>query len=499
MQSYIQPILRCDQCNKPFDKQSTHKRHVYYCRSRKASKTTRSRSCIPCAKGKSACDKGRPQCVRCVNKSLQCHYPGDASRTASQGEGDASAGITPLPLTAAASPGVGTVHDAGYFANLGLPDGLDIVIPDLPAFGEGYRIEWDDDTSMATAELFNLPRKPSYPSLTSPPLVPVQVPPIPLTTQEQQNHHLPLPLPIPTAPSSAVRSLVWRPRMQPGAQRTCNLILHTLKSYPLMMLRHNSLPPFIHPFPVSSDVDDPDMEPLKNCMSLVHIISSGIQSSRKLFWKNVRLECERLLSKRLRKWELLAAMQALSIYILIRLDEGETDYNNFDSLLVKTVIAIAQQLGHVDVTCNNQCGLCNSDIQVSWKEWIFRESRRRLAIIYRVVNMLVYFEPAALCDMPAEFILAPLPERKQLWEAADEFAWKAESQRNPGLQVSFALAADGEIVKLDEGRLSCSDAWLAYESRDATMPTRVTASWEEWCAGIDGFGGLVMLAASLVS
>lgn len=113
--------------------------------------------------------------------------------------------------------------------------------------------------------------------------------------------------------------------------------------------------------------------------------------------------------------------------------------------------------------------------------------------------MLVYFEPAALCDMPAEFILAPLPERKQLWEAADEFAWKAESQRNPGLQVSFALAADGEIVKLDEGRLSCSDAWLAYESRDATMPTRVTASWEEWCAGIDGFGGLVMLAASLVS
>jgi hypothetical protein len=31
-------------------------------------------------------------------------------------------------------------------------------------------------------------------------------------------------------------------------------------------------------------------------------------------------------------------MQALSIYILIRLDEGETDHNNFDSLLLATVI-----------------------------------------------------------------------------------------------------------------------------------------------------------------
>jgi len=30
-------------------------------------------------------------------------------------------------------------------------------------------------------------------------------------------------------------------------------------------------------------------------------------------------------------------MQALSIYIIIRLDEGETDHNNFDFLLLATV------------------------------------------------------------------------------------------------------------------------------------------------------------------
>jgi hypothetical protein len=112
--------------------------------------------------------------------------------------------------------------------------------------------------------------------------------------------------------------------------------------------------------------------------------------------------------------------------------------------------------------------------------------------------MLMYFEPGAMCGMPTDLILAPLPARKQLWEAADEFAWRAESQREPGIQVSFGLAADGDIVKLDESRLSCSDVWLSHHSSDSRTPSRSTASWEEWCAGADGFSALVMLAASLI-
>lgn len=77
--------------------------------------------------------------------------------------------------------------------------------------------------------------------------------------------------------------------MQAGTQRTANLILHNLKSYPLMIRRHNTLPPFIHKSSVSSNVEDVHMEPLNNCLSLVHMIGGGVQGSRKLFWKNVRL------------------------------------------------------------------------------------------------------------------------------------------------------------------------------------------------------------------
>jgi len=38
------------------------------------------------------------------------------------------------------------------------------------------------------------------------------------------------------------------------------------------------------------------------------------------------------------KWALLLAIQALAIYVMIRLDEGETEYNNFDTLLLSTVM-----------------------------------------------------------------------------------------------------------------------------------------------------------------
>lgn len=113
--------------------------------------------------------------------------------------------------------------------------------------------------------------------------------------------------------------------------------------------------------------------------------------------------------------------------------------------------------------------------------------------------MLVFFEPAAMCDLPEDLVLAPLPAKKQLWEAGDEFKWRAENERQPGVQTAFGLAASGELVKLDEGQpLPCNVKQL-HESMDARTYSRSPASWEEWCSGMDGFGGLIMLAASLVA
>lgn len=95
---------------------------------------------------------------------------------------------------------------------------------------------------------------------------------------------------IPPQPASA-RLLKPRQNARPDVQRTTTLIHRTLKSYLLTMLHQNSLPPFIHQNMTSTALE---MEALDNCITLVHMLSSGSRGSRKLFWKNVQMECERI-------------------------------------------------------------------------------------------------------------------------------------------------------------------------------------------------------------
>ncbi|KAF2122992.1 hypothetical protein BDV96DRAFT_639543 [Lophiotrema nucula] len=489
----LQAVLRCKLCNKPFDKESTLKRHGYYCRSRRDGKATRVRSCISCARGKARCDNGQPGCSRCTAKGIECHYPAKTSN--SRGLRSSHAGDTSIPrvhgiLEHVAEP---SHQQATNDVDASLQGLLDISDADFANLGS-ESFDWNEPYLIDFAEFMDLPidsENTARPSSDCNALVSRSPTGSAKPAGSIQNYKLPH-TPIPISPSTTIRSLVQKPKLHAGPQR---MILHTLRSYPLMMLRHNTLPPFIHPRLISTDFEEGKMEPLANCVSLVHMISSGVQGSRKLFWKNVRLECERLCAEilTLSKWELVTAMQALSIYILIRLDEGETDDNNYDYLLLATVIA--QQLACVDIVKGHKCGQAfNRD----WKHWIFEESRRRLAIIYRVVAMLFYFEPAAMCELQTDLVLAPLPGKKQLWEANDESVWLTESERDPAARTSFALAANGELVELDEGQLFCGDLVLQYNSSDGTSPSRRATHWEQWCSGVDAFGGLVLLAASLV-
>ncbi|RAO73580.1 uncharacterized protein BHQ10_009592 [Talaromyces amestolkiae] len=323
-------------------------------------------------------------------------------------------------------------------------------------------------------------------------------------THSSNELSLSIPLSLPTY---TPRSLIQRPKVKPGTGRIANLMFHTLKSYPQMMLRPDTLPPFIHPAWV-----------------LVHMVSSRVWGSRKLFWRNVRMECERLCEEypRMKKGELLAAMQALAIYIIMRLDEGETEYNNFDLLLCKTVILISKEHNRNDNTDTVQSVSSDIDRESKWQKWIYTESHRRLCIVYKIINMLIYFEPSGDCDSRGTgLILAPLPARKQLWEANDEITWNMETDReskpdsrtdttetfSASSSTTFGLATNGELVTLDmrQGQNFCANAALSMHTQQSLLnggssssSPKIRANWEDWCAGMDGLGGLVMLAASLV-
>ena len=441
-------VLRCTLCDKPFDRQSSLKRHGYYCRSRKVGVISRSRSCIACAKSKIRCDGARPACGRCANKNHECHYntgnikPSKTPNTSNvvQAGGNGASAVAPASQSQPA-----TSADTVYTGT------------ELDVLNMNY-LDW----SMIDDALFGMPS---------------------------------WDMTMPTMPATEVRTLTQRHTQDTGMQRVASLMLSTFKSYLRDMLHHDTMPPFIHPSQSSSANIS---EPLANCISLIHMISSP-KGSRKLFWRNVRTECEHIRAGRYAVDEktLLAAMQALSIYIFVRLDEGETEHNNLDSLLVDTITAAIEQFSAIDA-CRIQRATQHADGRPSWENWILEESRRRLSLVMRIINMLVYFQPVNLCTLPKDLLLAPLPARKRLWEAPEAHTWKLESE---GHDETYGMAKSGELVRLNESSLLFDHTDLIREkfcgAESYSKKIRNVAAWEDWLSNTDGFGGLVMLAASL--
>jgi len=310
-------VLRCGLCNKPFDKsrlylpsntkfvptnsdcvESTLKRHVCYCRSRVGGSKPRARSCLSCATKRTRCDNRQPQCSRCMTKAIECLYPVKRSmREEPDIQHSDGWPIEHMSIRSSSqknSLSLKDRQDASNIASTTLDDAL--LMPNLESADlDANFLSWNDPdlnfTEFLDAQMSFEPGEESSQLLSS-----LSRHSTPSTGQVFQVHQdfSPHSLSIPRSPTQNVRSLIPRSRTKTGApQRIANLILHTLKSYPLMMLRHNNLPPFIHPGMINSNDDNTQIEPLTNCISLVHMISNG-KGSRKLFWKNVGTECEYL-------------------------------------------------------------------------------------------------------------------------------------------------------------------------------------------------------------
>lgn len=232
-----------------------------------------------------------------MTKAIECHYPTRASsNTGSKVSTSAGIAISAQNISAAlvTDPSDKDNRHEARNDRGALPQGeIGLSNPEWDDFG-GVSLDWDEQ-DFGFVDLLDPGRTVAYSVLGTVSLGSDLTPSMDQESQRPQGS-LPPRVSIPTRPTDTVRSLILRPRLQAGAQRITGLILHVLKSYPLMMLRHDTLPPFIHPQSVSHDFENSNIESLDDCISLVGMISRRGHGSRKLFWINVRLQCERFLA-----------------------------------------------------------------------------------------------------------------------------------------------------------------------------------------------------------
>lgn len=277
------------------------KRHGYYCRSLKEkTRPIRSRSCIACAKAKARCDNKSPDCSRCVAKDIVCRlqthrnaresFSGNLAKTAQVNTH--SAGDDPTLVTQRRASPI-PPHSASTF------DATEFSAPELdfPTIVE-EQFAWEM-LDFDGSDIPNVGAQADPKALHASTIPASNVPYLPLPNfgcQIKPLGHTRHPS-IPRMPAYSIRSFRENPAIDGGIQgRTAMLMHRILTSYPMMMRSQDSLPPFIHPSFLSpaQESESNSFESLVTCMNLMQMVGTNAPGSRKLLWKNVRLECERL-------------------------------------------------------------------------------------------------------------------------------------------------------------------------------------------------------------
>ncbi|KAL0942783.1 C6 finger domain-containing protein [Colletotrichum truncatum] len=173
---------------------------------------------------------------------------------------------------------------------------------------------------------------------------------------------------------------------------TAKVLLGQLLSYPAMMAKGGRLPPTIFPQCVINGTIPPSEcssqgyhqclpEELAICSSLVQSFEARTPGSEAFVWANIYKEIERIRkeSNSFGRDRLLAAMQALTIYVLLQTRDRDSIPKHDIDMLLSTPLLLARRL-----CCQAPDFASNliNGASLDRKEWVFRESLRR----YDVVN-----------------------------------------------------------------------------------------------------------------
>ncbi|KIW48328.1 hypothetical protein, variant [Exophiala oligosperma] len=496
-------IQFCHICEKPFTTENAYTRHTTYCRKAQGRHKRRSQACAACRSAKAKCSF-EEQCQRCKKHGLSCIYgskkiaPIANSRpaeipgtTAAEQEDVATEFESAEPIiddlqketrnscTTAHPPAATLGDDDDAFRDSVFNDEVsDLLGIDGTLIGSTLVSSLDDDDDahiMSSQQLSQQQQLSLEPSATS------------SSSQQRLMHEIQgrntyddrlwSKFFFPSDPYASwsvygdAEKWVMQPIYMPSSvsQTHASRVVRMLRSFPRMMLRRETFPPFIH---THQGHDLP--EPIANCMSIAQIFCSRNTVNGAFVWRTIRAEQDRLVREmhRFSAKDLLAALQAYFVYMIMRA-EDDTGYTSRDVEMISSMKALcAVYLDH--------CGIedlvpeSRNDRTTTWSLWAFKEGRRRSLLIYYLINRVFNIFIGHDCPLTNNFMALPLPSPRHAWEARSDSVWSA------AYADSFEtdrLMTFGDLVK--ETRFS-------------------TKRLDEWHCSIDYLGLILESAADLV-
>lgn len=283
--------------------EKTKNRHRFYCRSKlsKGQRLPPKRSCIACVRAKVRCDVRPRKCARCESKGIKCEWPPrtgylpTTESLSSQRGPEASEASTDL----IPSPSSLQIQKTGGELNHELSSGILTNVDNL-----------DRHASTQSLDLSGVPPLNSINPATGPVsnLLDEQQPDLfalsarlaqygaPFQSYQFTANSITFPhIPRQISTRNEWRAFQHRIFSNPTQKQSAATLRRFLASYPTMMLRRETFPPFIHP-QCMPDVEGNVslLKPLERCVELARAFRYRARENAESVWRDIRVEHERL-------------------------------------------------------------------------------------------------------------------------------------------------------------------------------------------------------------
>ncbi|CAG9987044.1 unnamed protein product [Clonostachys byssicola] len=475
---------------------------------------SRKKACTNCRSSKAGCDRALPACHRCVEKQLRCIYDGRKRDRFSPLARPLLPRVTKSPLQGSAVTPSGNPEDD--------PSKNPTTDDPTAQSTAAFPIEWwgsDEfgDSIDSTAKVYagNSVIQLEPPIGTSACGIAGALP-----SRFSLDERL-------TAPALGIAGLNYstpdsqlisatqrsdsRKLRQRYPLRDCLLgvaVLGQLCSYPKMMIEGLKLPPFIKapchqneelaPSCVTAGRHQCFPKRLDTCAGLVQMYYSRTDENVDVIWSMIYAEVAKLASEVRMDPELeqltnlqcplpeekLEIMQCLTIFLLLQADDPQSyEANDIDFLLTVAIDT------YYDLALTQEWRFELPNARPLYREWIFRETMRRLMIIYGIFDLLlegIVGTDKTGCKGGSGLSNASLPCTRDLWEASTVRTWVACYQK-------YIFSRQGGVMLLTRHimELRLTDPF-AIPLGDSPISEMV-----HWCKGMDTLGNLIWMVLPL--